>query len=164
MITSYLVYNFNGNDPFQTVPLSPSPRVLHCFVFLFFFLFQRTVEAGGSIGRRSGGRRDGGGVYPTAAAALGLQLATHQDLEEKSEAVASGGGASSTASTASNAGGCVVVLNIVFFIAARCAPPPACPSFPALATRFAVMSNAAGKHGVNEKQLVGRAVEREHDR
>eukprot|EP00752_Nemacystus_decipiens_P009591 g8569.t1 len=63
---------------------------------------------GGSIGRRSGGRRDGGGVYPTAAAALGLGLAPHHDLEEKSEAAATGGasgtsvGGSSAASTASN--------------------------------------------------------------
>ncbi|CAN0272012.1 unnamed protein product, partial [Hapterophycus canaliculatus] len=65
---------------------------------------------GGSIDRRSGGRKDGGGVYPTAAAALGLGLAPHPDLEEKSEAAAtgggtsgaSGGGSSSVGSAASN--------------------------------------------------------------
>lgn len=50
-------------------------------------------------------------MYPTAAAALGLGLTPHHDLEEKSEAAATagasvtsggGGGGSSAASTASN--------------------------------------------------------------
>lgn len=59
--------------------------------FHIFFLSRSPLLAGGSIGHRSGGRRDGGGVYPTAAAALGLGLAPHQDLEEKSEIAAAGG-------------------------------------------------------------------------
>lgn len=52
-------------------------------------------HAGGSIGRRSSGS-----VYPTATSALRLGPA-HQNLEEKSEALASVGGGSSNVSVAS---------------------------------------------------------------
>lgn len=55
-------------------------------------------HAAGSIGRRGGGRRDGGGVYPTAAAALGLGM-VYPDLDETSERIGSSG------SSTNNAGG-----------------------------------------------------------
>lgn len=91
----------------------PRSMLTHLPLSLSVSGFPSSRVAGGSIGRRSGGRRDGGGVYPTAAAALGLGLTPHHDFEEKSETAATGGasvtsgggggcGGSSAASTASN--------------------------------------------------------------